>query len=132
MPSFRSSPPESPLAASLRRSYWRADDARLVLTAAAEAPSFVAFAEAHGLDVRRLYRWRDRLASPDSTLGPPGSDTRSEGPVRFLSVIVDGHAAPPPPPALDVFVGTARIVVPVGFDGPLLRSVVAVLGGGSC
>jgi transposase-like protein len=58
----------------LRRPYWSADDARVVLTALDAAGIPVTdFARTHDLDPQRLYAWRRRLhcapsAPPERTL----------------------------------------------------------------
>ena len=58
--------PNRSLRAVCRRRYWREDDARLVLGALERSgETMAAFARRHGVKVRRLEYWRDRVAGED-------------------------------------------------------------------
>lgn len=75
------------LTSILKRAYWSAADARVVLDALGDAGTSVTdFARAHGLDPQRLYAWRRRLDR-----APPRA--------RPLSFVELPTTAPPVAPA---------------------------------
>lgn len=82
----------------------------------AEGSTQATFARAHGIDEKRLSRWRTRLAREGAA---------EVTPIRLISVQV---VAPSGAPPLEVHVGCARVVVRPGFDAEFLRSVVSALG----
>jgi hypothetical protein len=91
------------------------------LRASGETPA--AFARRHGLHEVRVQRWVARV----------GRKARSAAPVQpvgFAPVRVT--SAQPAVSGLEVMVGGAVVRVARGFDGELLRRVVAALGEASC
>ena len=91
------------------------------LQASGETPA--AFARRHGLHEVRVQRWVARV----------GRKARSAAPVRPVAFApVRVTSAQPAVSALEVVVGGAVVRVGRGFDGDLLRRVVAVLGEASC
>lgn len=91
------------------------------LRASGETPA--AFARRHGLHEVRVQRWVARV-------GRKSRSTSPVSPVVFAPVRVT--AAPTSTAGLEVVIGGAVVRVGHGFDGDLLRRVVAVLGEASC
>lgn len=105
------------LSAISRKSYWRAEDARVMVAAwRASGLSVTAFARRHGVSRSRLVWWRDRVKA----VAP-----------RFLPVRVVTVATPAVAP-LEVIAGSRRIVVPAGFDAAHLRAVLQALEDVAC
>lgn len=114
-------PNATPRRAHPRRSYWSEPDARAALDAhATSGLTLAAFARERGLNIKRLYRWRARLAGSTPTVGP------ATEPPRFLPVrLVDVAQRAPD---LEVVTSSGvRVRVPVGFDVDALASVLRVL-----
>jgi hypothetical protein len=114
-------PPEGSrgsLAAIVRKSYWRAEDARVVLAAWRESGlALAAFSQRHGVSRGRLVWWRDRVKPP---VAP-----------RFFPVQVV-RTVRPPAPAIEVIPGSRRVVVPAGFDAAHLQAVLRALEDAGC
>jgi hypothetical protein len=91
------------------------------LRASGETPA--AFARRHGLHEVRVQRWVARV-------GRKSRSTSPVSPVAFAPVRVT--AAPASTAGLEVVIGGAVVRVSRGFDGELLRRVVATLGEASC
>ena len=91
------------------------------LRASGETPA--AFARRHGLHEVRVQRWVTRVGRKARTAAPVQ-------PVAFAPVRVT--SAQPAASGLEVVVGGAVVRVGRGFDGELLRRVVAALGEASC
>jgi hypothetical protein len=91
------------------------------LRASGETPA--AFARRHGLHEVRVQRWVARV-------GRTSRSTSPASPVAFAPVRVT--AAPRSTAGLEVVIGGAVVRVGHGFDGDLLRRVVAALGEASC
>jgi transposase len=113
----------SSLAPILKRQYWRSQDAEAVLSAARESGmSLSAFARRHGVQPRRLMRWRGWLAKNTLIRFHPVqvvSASRSEpvsAPSRVELVLRSGH----------------RVAVHRGFDPALLEDLVRAVGSWSC
>jgi transposase-like protein len=102
------------LAALVRSRYWRAADAaRVVALWQRSGGSAAAFARAHGLSVRRLLRWRERLEASTAPVFHPVRVVERREPAG------DGAAA------LELEVrGGRRIRVRAGFDPVLLEELV--------
>lgn len=90
------SAPRNTLTSVLKRPYWSADDARVVLDALDEAGTPVTdFARAHDLDPQRLYAWRRRLdrapprARPLAFVELPTASPRA-APARYELVLPSG------------------------------------------
>ncbi len=96
--------------------YWHEEEARAVVAAwRASGERLAVFARRHGVQPRRLARWRRRLDAV--------------APLHFHPVRVIGAMAPPPSPAameIDLPHGE-RIRLPRGFDADDLRRLLAVL-----
>jgi hypothetical protein len=91
------------------------------LRASGEIPA--AFARRHGLHEARVQRWVARV-------GRKSRSTSPASPIAFAPVRVT--AAARSTAVLEVVIGGAVVRVDHGFDGDLLRRVVAALGEGSC
>lgn len=91
------------------------------LRASGETPA--AFAERHGLQEARVQRWMRRVGRK------PRTSTMAQ-PVTFAPVRVT--AEPAASSRLEIVVGGAVVRVSHGFDGELLRRVVATLGEATC
>ena len=110
------------LAALIASRYWRAAKAEAVLTAwRRSGQSGAAFARQHGLSVRRLLRWRERLQPTAPAFHP----------VRVVE-----RARPIPmrtgePLELELR-GGRRVRVPAGFDPELLEALVRTVEGWGC
>ncbi len=77
--------------------------------------SVAAFCRREGIDPRRLYRWRSRLAARDAKQA-------AWVPVHVLTEVT------PSDNTLEILlVGGPRVRVPRGFDATTLRQVLAVL-----
>jgi hypothetical protein len=91
------------------------------LRASGETPA--AFARRHGLHEVRVQRWVARV----------GRKARSAAPVQAVAFApVRVTSAQPAVSGLEVVVGGAVVRVSSGFDGELLRRVVATLGEAPC
>lgn len=133
------------------RSYWRVEQARAVLEEYAneEGGSLAEFARRRGLNPKRLYRWRKRLAELATATGTVALQ-HAPSPTFLPVQIKDSSRALEPPPictvgssppswpadaGLDgeegilelVFGGHRRIRVPAGFDASTLLRLVQVL-----
>jgi hypothetical protein len=103
---------------------WQLADGELMvaaLRASGETPA--AFARRHGLHEVRVQRWVARV-------GRKARSTAPVQPVAFAPVRVT--SAQPAVSGLEVVIGGAVVRVGHGFDGDLLRRVVAALGEASC
>jgi len=106
------------------RARWRLADGELMvaaLRASGETPA--TFAKRHGLHETRVQRWVARV-------GRKARSSTPVQPVAFAPVRVS--SAPSAVSGLEVVVGGAMVRVGHGFDGDLLRRVVAALGEASC
>jgi hypothetical protein len=106
------------------RPRWQYADGELMvaaLRASGETPAV--FARRHGLHEVRVERWVARV-------GRKARSAASVRPVAFAPVRVT--SAQPAGSGLEVVVGGAVVRVCHGFDGELLRRVVATLGEASC
>jgi hypothetical protein len=93
------------------------------LRASGETPE--GFARRHGVQEVRVQRWLARVGSKPR---PPATVQ----PVVFAPVRVTAEQATSSGHGLEVVVGGAVVRVTRGFDGELLRRVVATLGDASC
>jgi hypothetical protein len=93
------------------------------LRASGETPA--GFARRHGVQEVRVQRWVARVGSK-----PRLSATVQ--PFVFAPVRVTAEQTTASGPGLEVVVGGAVVRVGRGFDGELLRRVVATLGEASC
>lgn len=84
------------------------------------------FAQGQGYAESTLRWWSSQLGSRVREVGIKAVPVRS---VRMVRAVVVGPGCEPQP--LLVRVGSARVEVRRGFDGPLLREVVEALGGAS-
>lgn len=103
---------------------WQLADGELMvaaLRASGETPA--AFARRHGLHEVRVQRWVARVGRKARSAAPAQ-------PVAFAPVRVT--SAQPAVSGLEVVIGGAVVRVGRGFDGDLLRRVVAALGEASC
>jgi len=110
----------------LRKPYWRAPDAALVLAALDSSDqSLAAFCKRHGLTQSRLCRWRKTLAVSEVSIVEPGSDFIE---LRVLEPApVAGH------PTMEVVVhGGRRIVLSPDFDTDAVVRLVEVLESVPC
>lgn len=99
------------------RSYWREEDARILVDAwRRSGESKAGFAKRHGVDPRRLARWAARL-----------NKERGAMPMRFHAVrVTDGESNE----SIEIALGDGRRVrVPSGFRTEDLRRVLALLAG---
>jgi hypothetical protein len=106
-------PPTRTLSSILKRAYWSADDARVVLDALNAAGTPVAkFARDHGVDPQRLYALRRRLQRAPSPTHP----------VQFVEL---------PPTAVSGAPACYEIVLPSGarlrIEGAVITHDVAAL-----
>ena len=108
---------QSSLTAIVRKSYWRAADARVVLAAWRESgQSLAVFARRHGVARSRLAHWRSRIRPAP----------------RFHPVRVVGRPSPVLVAPIEVIAGSRRVVVPAGFDAAHLKAVLRVLEEPGC
>lgn len=107
---------ERGLARLVRQRRWNREEAGAVLKQLdASGQSVREFAERHGVDVQRLYRWRVELGS-----APPASGSAP----AFVEI------KPVAREAMEVALRSGHVVrVPDGFSEEALRRVVAVLEG---
>lgn len=106
------------------RTRWgTADGEAMVAALRASGETPAEFARQHGLREARVQRWAGRVSKK------PRAAARRQ-PVAFAPVRVT--AEPAGASMLDVVVGQAVVRVGHGFDGELLRRVVATLGEVSC
>ncbi len=69
-------PSETELTRTLRSSYWRADEARVVLDAwERSGQSLAAFARTHGIHRARLQRWKQRFEDDERGISRPAAPT---------------------------------------------------------
>jgi transposase-like protein len=102
---------------------WTAREAEVVLAAAERSDlSLRAFAEEHGMDVQRLYRWRKELRRESGEIEP----------VRFEELVVGRERTANNVANIEVELPSGCVVrVVAGFDESTLRRVIAVLEGSS-
>ena len=113
----------SALTAVVMSRYWRARDAEHVLEAwRRSGASGAAFAHQHGLSVRRLLRWRDRLKR---------SAAPAFHPVRVVERAEPTSIAGTAPLELELR-GGRRIRVLGRFDPQLLEALVRTVEGWRC
>lgn len=106
------------------RARWQLADGELMVAALrASGETLAAFARRHGLHEVRVQRWAARVGRRSRTTSPVS-------PVVFAPVRVT--PAPASTTGLEVVIGGAVVRVGHGFDGDLLRRVVAALGEASC
>jgi transposase-like protein len=106
------------------RARWgMAEGEAMVAALRASGETQAAFAERHGLQEARVQRWVKRVGRK-----PRLAATAS--PVTFAPVRVTSE--PMASSRLDIVVGGAVVRVSHGFDGELLRRVVATLGEATC
>lgn len=115
---------------ALRTSYWREEEARVVLDSClASGLSIAAFAEEHGLRPERLYRWQRRL-DRDSDLSFHPVEVVESRPVAGLA---DHGEAPQPSSDVELILRNGRrIRVGRSYDRDLLRDLVETLESWSC
>ena len=109
------------------RARWRLEDGEAMvaaLQASGETPAD--FARRHGVQEVRVQRWVARVG------GRKSRRAATAGPVAFAPVRVVAEQATASGPGIEVVVGGAVVRVGRGFDGELLRRVVATLGEPSC
>jgi transposase-like protein len=105
------------------RARWRHEDGEAMAAAFRASDETVAeFARRHGLHEARVQRWMGRV-------GRRSRSAVASPPVVFAPVQV---AEATTTTGLEVVVGAAVVRVSRGFDGELLRRVVATLGEASC
>lgn len=104
----------------MRKRYWRATDARVVVEAWRRSGERLEdFAARRGVHPRRLRRWASRLEEP-------------EVPARFHPVQVIPHAVEGAGAVLELVLGEGlRVRVPPGFAAADLGRVLEVLGVGA-
>jgi hypothetical protein len=110
----------------LERARWHQQDGEAMvaaLRASGETPA--AFALRHGVQEVRVQRWVTRVGR---RLRP----SAGVAPVTFVPVRVTAEPAAASEHGLDVVVGGAVVRVARGFDGELLRRVVATLREAAC
>jgi len=122
-----------------RRRHWSESEARRwVEEHEASGLTIAAFAQAHGINAKRLTRWRGRLevrARLMARHGRMGQQSVAAPSVRIARV--EREVAPGQEPAvstsavLTIEVGGARALVPAGFDAQTVRVVVEALLGAS-
>jgi hypothetical protein len=119
-------PPAVEWAPPQGRMRWRLEEGEAMvaaLLASGETPEV--FARRHGVQEVRVERWLARVGGkprPSATVQP----------VVFAPVRVAAEQATASGHGLEVVVGGAVVRVGRGFDGELLRRVVAALGEASC
>ena len=102
--------------------YWRTADAAQVVEAwRRSGASGTAFARQHGLNVRRLLRWRERLAQAEAPVFHPVRVVDPHEPARAERAMLE----------LEVR-GGRRIRVHAGFDPALLEELVRTVEGFAC
>jgi transposase-like protein len=103
------------------RRRWTAQDAEAVLAAAERTDlSLRAFAEQHGIDVQRLYRWKRELRREVSDVEP----------VRFEELVVRRSKMENDAAGIEIVVPSGCVVrIGADFDESMLRRVLAVLEG---
>jgi len=111
------------LAALLASRYWHTAEAERVLEAWRQSgQSGAAFARRHGLSVRRLLRWRDRLQPSPAPVFHPVRVVQAGEPIGT-----------PGTAALELELrGGRRIRVHRGFDPELLEVLVRTVEGWGC
>jgi hypothetical protein len=103
--------------------YWRARDAERVLEAwRRSGESGAAFAHQHGLSVRRLLRWRDRLKRSTAPVFHPVRVVERAEPIAITGTV---------PLELELR-GGRRIRVRGRFDPELLEALVRTVEGWRC
>ncbi|MEP6652624.1 MAG: transposase [Myxococcales bacterium] len=96
------------------RRRWRAKEARAIMKHLdASGLSVREFADRHGLETQRLYRWRAQLASLSAAAAPPFVEIERSPNVAIEVVLRSGHV----------------VRVRDGFSEDALRRLVAVLDG---
>ncbi len=96
---------------------WRRADARSVLAAVdASGLSPTEFAHATGVDLRRIFRWRERLQGPRAHR-PSRSQAAPSGPIRLVELVTPLASAAPtvimsPQPAVPIVVAPAQPPIP--------------------
>lgn len=108
------------------RARWRHEDGEAMvaaLQASGETPAD--FARRHGVQEVRVQRWVARV-------GRKSRRAATAGPMAFAPVRVIAEQPTTSGDGLEVVVGGAVVRVARGFDGELLRRVVAMLGEASC
>lgn len=111
----------SSLAPILKRRYWRAEDAELVLSAYRDSGlSLSAFCRRHGTNRQRLMRWRQLLAKG--------------GPIRFHPVqVVSSSRNELTASGIELVLRSGhRVTVQRGFDPALLEELVHAVESWSC
>src|SRR5437867_681358 len=113
----------SALTAVVMSRYWRARDAELVVEAwRRSGESGAAFAHQHGLSVRRLLRWRDRLERSAAPVVHPVRVVERAEPTAIAGIV---------PLELELR-GGRRIRVRGRFDPELLEALVRTVEGWRC
>lgn len=108
------------------RMRWRLEDGEAMVAALrVSGETLAGFARRHGVQEVRVQRWVARVGSKPR---PPAAVQ----PVVFAPVRVTAEQATASGHGLEVVVGGAVVRVGRGFDGELLRRVVAILGEASC
>ena len=103
---------------------WRLEDGEAMVAALrASGETLAAFARRHGVHEARVQRWASRVNRKRRS-------SATAQPVTFAPVRVT--AKPATASGLEVVVGGAVVRVGPGFDGELLRRVVATLGEAAC
>ena len=109
-----------------RSSYWRAEDAKVIVEAwRVSGTSVAAFARLHRLSAKRIMRWTKRLADDDA---PSVRFHR----VRVVAPTAAASATPPltldTPPTIEIVVhDELRVRVPPGADPVELRRILDVV-----
>jgi hypothetical protein len=112
-----------------RRVAWQG----IVLQWQASGLGVPAFCQQHGISAKRLYAWRARLgasgcAADGPAVAPSGPSGAGRPPVaRFAQVVLESADA-----ALEVQVGSARVLVRDRCDPGMLSTVLRVLKEGTC
>jgi len=114
------------------RKYWRESDARaFVQEYAASGLTIEAFAETRGISAQRLQRWHKRFGLRAELAVCHGrKETASAAPAQVRIARVERVApsqAVTPGAVLTIEVGSARALVPAGFDAQTVRAVVEAL-----
>jgi len=113
----------SALTALVMSRYWRAAEAERMLEAwRRSGESGAAFARRHGLSVRRLLRWRDRLKAPTAPVFHP---------VRIIERAASAASAGVATLELELR-GGRRIRVHSGFDPELLARLARTIESWGC
>ena len=102
--------------------YWRAAEAARVLEAwRRSGQSGAAFAREHGVCVRRLLRWRDRLEASNAPVFHPVRVIERAAPFAEIATVLELELR-----------GGRRIRVVRGFDPELLEALVRAVEGFAC